>query len=117
MTSSAPRPREERPGADATPAIPAGVDGRTFLSDPVTDKLVQVVMELAAALSVERRRTRTLERVLIDAGVIVPDALEQWVDAPDVAAADREELDLWTKRIFRPLTQIEPAVRSDGDET
>lgn len=55
MTSRAPRPPVEAPAesppqdvraAFATPAIPAGVEDATFLSDPVTDQLVRVVMEL-----------------------------------------------------------------------
>lgn len=90
----------------ATPAIPADVDGARFLADPVSDQLVRVVMELGAALWVERRRTRMLERVLVDAGVVAPDAVEQWVNAPDDAAADREELDQWLRRVFGPLTKI-----------
>lgn len=124
MTSTDPRspvqaPAESEPkdarAAYATPAIPASVDGATFLSDPVTDQLVRVVMELGAALWVERRRTRTLERVLVRDGVFAQDEMEQWVDAPEDAAADREELDRWMKRIYGPLAQIGSAEhRAEG---
>ncbi len=106
MTSPSACPPPAERTTHATPAIPADVDAARFLADPVSDQMVRVVMELGAALWVERRRTRILERVLIDAGLVAPDAVEQWVNAPDDAAADREELDRWTRRIFGPLSRI-----------
>lgn len=118
MTSKpAPRPADQEAARDAyaTPAIPSGVESATFLADPVTDQLVRVVMELGAALWVERRRTRTLERVLVSAGALAPDAMEQWVDAPQDAAADSEELAQFMKRTFGPLAQIGPANRRTGE--
>jgi hypothetical protein len=114
MTSPSDFPPPAARATHATPAIPADVDATRFLADPVSDQLVRVVMELGAALWVERRRTRVLERVLVDAGLVAPDAVEQWVNAPDDAAADREELDLWTRRIFGPLTKIGAADGSAG---
>lgn len=99
-------PRAPTQTSYATPAIPAGIDGATFLADPTTDKLVRVVMEIGAALWIERRRTRTLERALVRAGVIAPDAVEQWVDEPAAAAADREELERWMRQLYGPLAQI-----------
>ena len=101
--------------AYATPAIPAGVDGATFLPDPVTDELVRVMMELGAALWVERRRTRTLERVLVRSGALAPDAMEQWVDEPEDAASDSEELKIWMKRTFGALAQVGPAAPGTGE--
>jgi len=96
-------------------AIPSGVEDVTFLSDPVTDQLVRVVMELGAALWVERRRSRTLERVLVSGGVIAADALEQWVNEPADEEAEREELNQWMKRIYGSLAHT-GAAQQEGVE-
>ena len=73
-------------------------------------------MELGAALWTERRRTRTLERVLVSAGVLAADAVEQWVDEATAAEADREELERWMQRLFGPLAEIGPAVPAQDGE-
>ncbi|MFT7287941.1 MAG: hypothetical protein ACI87W_002056 [Halieaceae bacterium] len=97
-------------------AIPSGVEDVRFLSDPVTDQLVRVVMERGAALWVERRRTRTLERVLLSTGVIAADAMEQWLNEPTDEEAEREELDQWMQRIYGTLANIGPAPSQGGAE-
>lgn len=123
MSTAAPNPPIDEPtksrpedtqAAYATEAIPAGIDAATFLSDPVTDQLVRVVMELGAGLWVERRRTRTLERVLERSGILASGALEQWVDEPADAEMDNKELEQWMKRIYGPLAKIGPTEQRMG---
>lgn len=92
--------------AYASAAIPSGIEGKTFLPDPVTDQLSRVALELGAALWTERRRTRTLERLLVDAGVIAADAMEQWQDCDADAEAGRAELEQWMRRVYGSLTQM-----------
>jgi hypothetical protein len=57
------------------PRAPKGVKPQVF-SDPAIDKLLAMVIQLTAELSVTRDRLDALERLTVKAGVLAPDALE-----------------------------------------
>ncbi len=66
---------------------------QTFFADPAIDRLLAMVMTLAAELHVTRDRLRSLEATLEKAGVVAPGALDGYrPDATEAAAlkADRE---------------------------
>jgi hypothetical protein len=59
---------------------------QTFFKDPAVDRLLAMVMTLAAELHVTRDRLTTLEMTLEKSGVIAPAALDGFTPTPDQAA-------------------------------
>ena len=60
---------------------------QTFFADPALDRLMAVVMTLAAELHVTKDRLRALEVLLERRGSLDADALDHY--APDAAEAER----------------------------
>lgn len=83
----------------------AGADP-VLLDDPATDALMRMVTELTAELWVERDRRMVLEDVLIDAGVIRPETLENYV--PQGARGERfaAERQALVQSVFKELRRI-----------
>jgi hypothetical protein len=78
-------------------SIPKKVKGKpsVFFKDPAIDQVMTFFIELLTEVSVLRDRLDTLERVLAESGVIVPDAIETHVhdDASEQRrAAERKAL-------------------------
>ena len=66
---------------------------QTFFKDPAIDRLLAMIMTLAAELHVTRDRLTTLEMTLEASGAIPPAALDKFTPTPDQAAklaADRQ---------------------------
>lgn len=66
---------------------------QTFFKDPATDRLLAMVMTLAAELHVTRDRLSTLEMVLEKSGHLTPGVLDTFTPTPEQAArlaADRQ---------------------------
>ena len=61
-----------------------------YFTDPATDRLLSVVMTLAAELSVVRERLDALERVLGESGTIARGAVDTF-EPDDAAVAERNE--------------------------
>lgn len=59
---------------------------QTFFADPATDRLLAMVMTLAAELHVTRDRLATLEMVLEASGTLAPGALDRFTPGPEQAA-------------------------------
>lgn len=70
------------------------------------EQAMGMILALAAELSVVRARLDTCERLLVEAGVFKPDAIEAYV--PDAAAvAAREQLRTRSiAKILRPLHEL-----------
>jgi hypothetical protein len=76
----------------------------TFFRDPAVDRLLGVVMELAAEVYVLRDRLETLTEVLQRSGIVGEDALEQFEASADVRAKRLAERDALIARILAPMT-------------
>jgi hypothetical protein len=72
----------------------------TFFRDPAVDRVLGVVMELAAEVYVLRDRVQTLERVLQRSGADVT----SYEPAPEERAARLAERDALIARILAPMT-------------
>ncbi|MCC6007133.1 MAG: hypothetical protein JJU40_05610 [Rhodobacteraceae bacterium] len=59
---------------------------QTFFADPSTDRLLAMVMTLAAELHVTRDRLATLEMMLERAGQLAPGALDVFTPTPEEKA-------------------------------
>lgn len=65
----------------------------TYFADPAIDRVMGVVMALAAEVWVLRDRNRALEKLLEASGTLVPGALDGYRPAPEeeaLVAKDRE---------------------------
>ena len=84
-----------------------------FLDDPAVERVLSITMALAAELSVARERIDTLERVLLQRGVLAADDIERYV--PD--AAVQAERNAWGRayiaRLLRLIDQDVQALSGD----
>jgi hypothetical protein len=76
----------------------------TFFRDPAVDRVLGVVMELAAEVYVLRDRLDTLTEVLQRSGVVHQDELQDYVASADVRAKRLAERDALIARILAPMT-------------
>ncbi len=86
-----------------------------FFDDPAVERVMSIAMALAGELSVTRERLDTLERVLVQQGLLQADAIEGFV--PDAAAqAARHEMGrAYIARVLRLINQDVQALRDGGD--
>jgi hypothetical protein len=76
-----------------------------FFDDPAVERVLSITMAVATELSVARERIDTLERLLVQHGVLAPDAVERFTpDAAAVAARDAWGRE-YIARILRILDQ------------
>ena len=85
---------------------PLAGDDPVLLKDPVVDALMRMVMEITAELWVERERRLALEDVLQDAGVIAPNAIEDYQPDSEQAAAIRGQRDELINGVFKELRRL-----------
>jgi hypothetical protein len=76
----------------------------TFFRDPAVDRVLGVIMELAAELFVLRDRVQTLERVLERQGALDVADLENYAPSPEERAQRLAERDALIARILAPMT-------------
>jgi len=76
----------------------------TFFPDPNVDRVLGVVMELAAEVYVLRDRLSTVERVLEREGTLVRADLESYQPAPEERAQRLAERNALIARILAPMT-------------
>lgn len=69
------------------------LDELTFFGDRETDRLTQLVFDLAAQLHIERQRRLALETVLTRAGVVKPAEIEALAGDADFLKTARAALD------------------------
>ena len=85
-----------------------------FLPHPLMDQLLQTVIALGAELWIERDRRMTLERVLVEQGVIGEDALEAYRPGADEQATRAEARSALVERTFGGLKDL-PGQKPRGD--
>jgi hypothetical protein len=88
---------EPTPPSDREPA---------FLPHPVMDRLVEISLELGAQLWIERDRRQTLERILIDRGLLASDAIENYRHTPESQAARERDKNALVARLFGSLNRL-----------
>jgi hypothetical protein len=74
-----------------------------FFEDPVVDRLMGIVMALAAEVYIIKDRERALEQVLADKGIIGSDAVESFQPASPDQGISGKERDAFVSRIFEPI--------------
>ncbi|WP_415642873.1 hypothetical protein [Sphingomonas antarctica] len=84
-----------------------------YFDDPATDRLMSIVLALAAEVSVLRQRHDTVERLLATNGTLSRDDIEAY--SPDAATARERGLETraYIARIMRGVTQAMDAMAVD----
>ncbi len=72
-----------------------------YFTDPATDKLLTMVLELIGELSVSRDRIDTLERLIEKAGLFKAEDVETYLPDAEVNAERAERRARMLSRIFR----------------
>lgn len=67
------------------------------------DRLMGVVMALAAEVYILRDRNRILEELLQEAGVLKPGAIEDYQPSPQARQAQTTERDAFVARVLSPI--------------
>jgi hypothetical protein len=76
----------------------------TFFPDPNVDRVLGVVMELAAEVYALRERLHTVERLLERAGAVTRADLDAYEPSPEERAERLAERDALIARILAPMT-------------
>ena len=87
-----------------------------YFQNEMAENHFSITMSLIAELAVARERIDTLERILIEKGLLNEDAVEEYI--PDEAAAEQRQLAQveYSARIFRSFQQALERV-SDDDKS
>ncbi len=86
-----------------------------FLQDPALERVLSITMAVATELAVARERIDTLERLLVQKGVLAADAVDSFKpDATAQAARDAFSRE-YIARVLRILDQDVQAM-ADGEE-
>lgn len=84
----------------AHPAPPVPAPEPAFFDNPAIDNLIAVTLELGAELWVQRERTRVIETLLAQKGVVTPELIEQYMPSAEETTRARAERDAFVKRIY-----------------
>jgi hypothetical protein len=76
----------------------------SFFRDPAVDRVLGVVLELAAEVYVLRDRIRTLEHLLDQAGTVRREDLDAYIPSAEERAKRLAERDALIARILAPMT-------------
>ncbi len=74
-----------------------------FFNDPTIDRLMGMVMALAAEVYILRDRTQALEELLEQSGTLAPNAVENLQPSPERRAELAKERDAFIARIMEPV--------------
>jgi len=74
---------------------------QTFFDDPAIDRLLAMVMTLAAELHVTTDRLRSLEMLLEKAGVVEPGSVDGFAPDPEQAARLAADRDAFVAELMR----------------
>lgn len=85
---------------------PIAGDHPTYLSDPVLDATVRMVVELAAQVWIERERRITLEQLLDARGIVARSDIEEYRPTEAQAAALKAERSRFLEDVFKELRRI-----------
>ncbi len=73
-----------------------------FLDDPAVERVLSITMAVATELAVARERIDTLERLLVQRGVLQPQDIETFVPDAEAAAAR----DAWGREFIARILRI-----------
>jgi hypothetical protein len=74
-----------------------------FFNDPAMDKMMGMIMALAAEVYILRDRNRALEDRLVSAGLMQAGALDEYKPDPERSKQVGAERDAFIARIMQPL--------------
>lgn len=97
----------------AHPAPPVPAPEPAFFDDPAIDNLVAVTLELGAELWAQRERTRVIEALLAQKGVVTPELIEQYQPSEAEAARSRAEREAFVSRVYGAFAR--PTVKATPD--
>lgn len=86
-----------------------------FLDDPAVERVISIAMAVAGELAVARERIDTLERVLIQQGLMPADAIEAYVPDAEAQAARNQWGREYIARVLRMLEQDVQAMSGPRD--
>lgn len=75
-----------------------------YFDDPAIDKVLSIVLELAAELHVVKDRLRVIEKMLEQKGQIRREDIDRYQPTPEEQQEIREERDKYIARLFRDIT-------------
>lgn len=75
-----------------------------YFDDPVIDKVLSIVLELAAEVHVVKDRLRIVEKLLEQKGQISREDVDRYQPTPDEQQEIRQERDEYIARLFRYIT-------------
>ncbi len=84
-----------------------------FLDDPAVERVLAITMALAGELSVARERIDTLERILVQRGVLSADDIERYVPDATVQAQRNTWGRAYIARLLRIIDQDVQALSGD----
>jgi polyhydroxyalkanoate synthesis regulator phasin len=88
-----------------------------FLEDPAVERVLSIAMAVVGELAVARERIDTLERVLIQRGVMPTDAIEAFVPDAEAQAARNMWGREYIARVLRMLEQDVHAMNGPQEPT
>ncbi len=86
-----------------------------FLDDPAVERVMSIAMAVAGELAVTRERLDTLERVLVQGGVMKADAVEAFVPDAEAQAQRHQCGREYISRVLRMLEQDVQAMAGPQD--
>ena len=81
------------------------MNSMTFFDDPVIDKLLGIVMALAAENYVLKDRVRVMEALLVAKGLLTSEQIESFVPSSEQEERFRKEREEYFDRLLLPLTE------------
>jgi hypothetical protein len=92
-------------GTAGATAPPPRAPEPAFFDNPAVDNLIAVTLELGAELWLQRERTRVLERLLAERGLVAQALIDGYQPSDEEAARARAERDAFVNRIFGALVR------------
>ncbi len=75
-----------------------------YFDDPAIDKVLSIVLELAAELHVTKDRLRIVEKLLEQRGQLNREEIDRYQPTPEEQQEIRNERDEYIARLFRDIT-------------
>jgi hypothetical protein len=76
-----------------------------FFENPAVDNLIAVTLELGGELWLQKERTRMLEALLVERGLLTREQLDAWQPDEAEAARARDEREAYVQRVFGAFTR------------
>lgn len=88
------------PQTDPVQAAPVPAPEPAFFDNPAIDNLIAVTLELGAELWLQKERTRVIEHLLAQRGVVTRELIDAHVDSDEEAARITLERAQFVNRVF-----------------